>query len=74
LYRRVWLHAGYAAGVEDFENFSIDRIGDFEANTASGGVRLDLPSLFRVIGTYEHQWGSGNVDMGRVTVSLHQRF
>lgn len=72
--RRVWLHAGYAAGVEDFENFSIDRIGDFRADTASGGVRLDLPSLFTVIGTYEHQWRSGNVDMGRVTVSLHQRF
>lgn len=74
LYPRVWLHTGYAAGVEDFDNFSIDRIGDFRANTVAGGVRIELPTLTSVIGNYEHQWRSGDIDMGRVTVSLQQRF
>ena len=74
LYSRMWVHTGYAAGVEDFENFSIDRIGNFHANTVLGGVRFDLPTLTTVIGNYEHLWRSGNVDMGRVTVSLQQRF
>ena len=71
---RVWLHAGYAAGVEDFENFSIDRIGDFRANAFSGGARIDLPTLTSVLAGYEHQWRSGDVNMGRVTFSLQQRF
>lgn len=74
LYPRVSLQAGYAAGVEEFENFSIDRIGDFRANTASGGVRIDLATLTTLIGHYEHQWRKGGVDMGRLTVSLAQRF
>ena len=74
LYPRVSLQAGYAAGVEEFENFSIDRIGDFRANAASGGVRIDLATLTTLIGHYEHQWRKGGVDMGRLTVSLAQRF
>ncbi len=74
LRNRVWLHAGYAAGVEDFENFSIDRIGDFRANAASGGVRVDLSTLTTIRAGYEHQWRRGNVNMGRVTLSLVQAF
>ena len=74
LYRRVWVQTGYAAGVEDFENFSIDRIGDFRANTVSGGVRLDLPTLTSLITTYERQWRQRNIALGRVTLSLQQRF
>ena len=74
LYPRLWIAAGYAAGVEDFETFSIDKIGDFRANTFSGGVRFDMPSLTSLIGSYEHQWRERGVRMGRVTVSLAQRF
>ena len=74
LRNRVWLHAGYAAGVEDFENFSIDRIGDFRANALSGGARIDLATLTSILAGYEHQWRSGSVSMGRVTLSLQQRF
>lgn len=74
LRNRVWLHAGYAAGVEDFENFSVDRIGDFRANALSGGARIDLPTLTSILAGYEHQWRSGSVSMGRVTLSLQQRF
>ena len=72
--RRVWLNAGYARGTENFDTLSPDRIGAFRANTASGGVRLDLPSLTSVQGLYEHQWRPRDVEMRRFTVSLLQRF
>lgn len=74
LYPRLWITAGYAGGVEDFENFSIDRIGDFRANGASGGLRYDLPTLTSLVGMYEHQWRSGGVEMRRLTVAIAQRF
>ena len=74
LYPRLWVTAGYAGGVEDFETFSIDKIGDFRANTLSGGVRFDLPSLTTLVGSYEHQWRERGLSVGRVTVSLAQRF
>jgi len=70
---RVWLQAGYAAGVEDFENYSIDRVGDFRANTASGGFRIDLPTLTGIVGNYERQWRTG-ANMNRFSLSLQQRF
>ncbi len=71
---RLTASLGYAAGVEDFENFSIDRIGDFRANSLSGGVRLDLPTLTSIRAGYEHQWRSGDTSMGRVTLALQQSF
>jgi YaiO family outer membrane protein len=74
LYPRVWVQAGYAAGVEDFDTFTIDRIGDFRANTVSAGVRVHLPTLTHVIGTYEYQAQQSSVHMSRVTLSLAQRF
>ena len=74
LHPRVWLHTAYAAGVEDFDNLSIDRIGDFRANTVAGGARIDLPTLTSVIANYERQWRRGNIDVARVTLSLQQRF
>ena len=71
---RVWLQAGYAAGVEDFENFSIDRVGDFRANTGSGGVRIDLPTLTSIVGNFERQQRRGDVNMNRFSLTLQQRF
>ena len=71
---RIGLHLGYAAGVDDFENYSIDRIGDFRANAVSGGVRLELPTLTAIVAGYQHQWRRVNVSMGRVTLSLQQAF
>ena len=71
---RVWLNAGYAYGTEDFDTLSPDRVGDFRAHTASGGIRIDLPSLTSILGGYEHQWRPDSVRMGRVTVSLQQGF
>jgi YaiO family outer membrane protein len=74
VYPRVSIQAGYAAGVEDFENFSIDRIGDFRANTFSGGLRVDLPTLTALVGRYEYQRQRDSRNMGRVTVSFLQSF
>ena len=72
---RVWLQGAYAAGVEDFENFSIDRVGDFRAQTLSGGIRFNLPLLTAIVANYERQfWRSDDVNVGRVTLSLLQRF
>ena len=71
---RAWLDAGYAYGTEDFETLSPDRVGDFRAHTASGGIRIDLPSLTSIHGTYEHQWRPNSVRMGRFSVSLQQGF
>ena len=74
LFPRISVHASYAAGVEDFDTFAIDRIGDFRANTAAGGVQLTLPTLTSVNGVYEHQTRRGGINMNRVTVFLAQRF
>ena len=74
VYSWLSIQAGYAAGVEDFENVSIDRIGIFRANTASGGLRIYLPTMTAVVAQYEHQWQRRNRNLGRVTVSLLQNF
>ena len=71
---RMWLLVSYAHGVEDYENFSIDRIGDFQANSIGGGVRFDLQSLTAILARYEYQWRSEDVNMGRVTVAIQQAF
>jgi Tfp pilus assembly protein PilF len=73
---RLSIQAGYASGVEDFDRFSIDRIGDFRANTFSGGVRVYLPSMTAIVAQYDFEMRSrgGNRDMGRATVSLMQTF
>jgi Tfp pilus assembly protein PilF len=72
--RRVWARAGYVRGVENFDNLSVDRIGDFKAHTANVGVQFLLPSLTSIVGGYDYQWRDDNVKMGRVTVSLVQAF
>lgn len=74
LHPRVWAMLGYSRGVENFDNFSVDRVGEFDADTGSIAVRIDLPTLSSVIGGYEHQWRDAGVQMGRFTLSFAQRF
>jgi YaiO family outer membrane protein len=74
LYPRLSITGGYKGGVDDFENFSIDRIGDFRANAFSVGARYELPSLTSLVGSYEHQRRERGVTMNRVTVALTQSF
>ena len=71
---RLWVNAGATRGTENFETLSPDRLGSFQANTVSGGARLDLPSLTSILGQYEHQWRVDGVRMNRLTLSLVQRF
>ena len=71
---RVWARGGYVRGVENFETFSIDRIGDFRANTANAAVQILLPSLTSIIGSYDYQWRQNGVRMGRINVALVQAF
>jgi YaiO family outer membrane protein len=71
---RVWTLAGYTAGTNDFDTLSPDQTGDFRANALSGGLRLDLPSLTSLVGTYEHQWRQNRIRMHRLNISLQQRF
>ena len=73
-YPRVWLNAGYARGVESFDTFSTDRLGEFRGNTVSGGVRIHLPTLTSILGVYEFQSREQDINMSRVTISLAQRF
>jgi Tfp pilus assembly protein PilF len=71
---RIWARGGYVRGVENFENFSIDRIGDFRANTANASVQILLPSLTSIVGSYDYQWRENGVRMGRINVGLVQAF
>jgi Tfp pilus assembly protein PilF len=71
---RIWARGGYVRGVENFDNFSIDRAGEFKANTASGAVQILLPSLTSIVGSYDYQWRKDDVRMGRASVSLVQAF
>jgi Tfp pilus assembly protein PilF len=74
IHSRVWVQGGYARGVENFDNFSTDRIGDFRANTGSVGVQVVLPSLTSIVGVYDHQRRPNGVKMNRLNVLLVQSF
>src|ERR1043166_1443624 len=71
---RIWVRAGYIHGTENFEQFSIDHIGDFRANTVDGRVQFLLPSRTSIVGSYDYQWRDGGIRMGRVNVALVQAF
>ncbi|HEV8262169.1 MAG TPA: YaiO family outer membrane beta-barrel protein [Burkholderiales bacterium] len=73
--RRTALDVGYARGVENFENFSIDQIGGFTANTITIGPRFQLPNLMSISGAYQRQWRSDSLgDMNRFVVAVGRRF
>lgn len=71
---RAWVGVAWAGGVESFDTLSVDRLGDFNANTVRGDVRFDLKSLTSIAGAYEYQWREGDLRMMRVTFGLVQRF
>lgn len=71
---RAWVSLAYARNNESFDTLSVDRVGGFHADTASGGLRYELPSLTSLSGTYEYQWRRGGIEMSRVRISIAQRF
>jgi YaiO family outer membrane protein len=74
IHPRLWLEAGYAGGIEDFDRVTVDRLGEFGANTVSGTARLDLRSLTTIVGSYEYQQIEDRTEMGRLTLRFIQRF
>jgi hypothetical protein len=74
-WRRVWLDASYAYGIESFEQLTADRIGSLGGSTVAGGVRVALPSLTLFTTSWEHTWRSNHAtSIDRVTVSVLQSF
>jgi YaiO family outer membrane protein len=71
---RVWANLGYARNNESFDTLSADRLGQFRADTALGGLRLDFTSLTSLSGQYEYQWRPENIQMGRFRLFISQRF
>lgn len=71
---RIWARGGYVRGVENFDNFSLDRAGEFRANTATAALQILLPSLTSIVGSYDYQWRADDVRMGRASIALVQAF
>ena len=70
--RRVALLGSYAYGIESFEDLTADRLSALGSTTVAGGLRIDVPSLTRIVTTWEHQFRSNNTSVDRVTISLIQ--
>jgi YaiO family outer membrane protein len=71
---RISARGGYVRGIENFESFSIDRAGEFRANTATAALQILLPSLTSIVGSYDYQWRADEVRMGRASIALVQAF
>jgi len=72
--RRVDTTLTYAYGIESFEDLTADRIANLAAHTVAGSVRVRMPSLTTLAGTWEHQWRANDTVIDRVTVLFVQRF
>lgn len=70
---RLAVNLGFARGVDDFDNLSIDRVGKFVATTGSAGVRYELRQM-SVTGTFEYQRPHAGRSMQRATVTLTRGF
>ena len=82
---RIWVRGGYVRGVDNFDLFTIDQVGEFRAKTATVGVQLLLPSLTSIVANYDNQWRNDGVTlittpsipdkrMWRINVGLVQAF
>jgi YaiO family outer membrane protein len=73
-WRRVWLAGSYAHGAESFDVLTADRVGSFDADTVSAGVRILTPSLLTLHSTWEHQWRSDGQTIDRFTCAVVRHF
>jgi hypothetical protein len=71
---RVWLRGMYSSGVENFDNFSTDRIGAFHANTGTAAVEVRFRTLTNLVGSYDYQRRQNGVTMNRFNFALVQSF
>jgi YaiO family outer membrane protein len=73
-WRRVEVHLAYAYGIESFEDLTADRLRALGAKTIAAGLRIRVPSLTSVTGTWEHQKRSNDSTIDRLTLSIVQSF
>jgi YaiO family outer membrane protein len=73
-WRRVGVNVAYAYGIESFEDLTADRLQALGATTIAAGLRIRVPSLTSVAGTWEHQWRSNDTKIDRLTLSIVQSF
>jgi tetratricopeptide (TPR) repeat protein len=71
---RIWLRGMYSRGVENFDNFSSDRIGDFHANTGTAAIEVRFKTLTSLVGNYDYQKRQDGITMSRFNVALVQSF
>jgi Tfp pilus assembly protein PilF len=71
---RVWLHGMYTYGVQDFNNFTSDYIGAFQANTGTAAVEFRFPTLTNLVGRYDYQNRRNGLKMNRFNIALVQSF
>jgi tetratricopeptide (TPR) repeat protein len=71
---RFWVRGGYVYGVDNFDLFTVDQIGKFQANTVLGQAQYIFPSLTSIVGTVSHQTREGGIHMNRFTFGLTQAF
>jgi len=69
---RAAIQISYAYGIESFEDLTADRVGALGATTLSTGLRIDVPSLTRITGAWEHQWRTNGSGIDRLSVALVQ--
>src|SRR5581483_327185 len=62
---RIWVRGGYVHGVDNFDLYTVDQIGTFNANTVLGQAQYVFPSLTSIVGTVSHQSREGGVHMTR---------
>ncbi len=70
---RTWGEVSYARGNESFETLSIDRIGQFRADTLGAGLRIDRASLssFQLSAEYQQ---TRDASLLRLMAGVTQRF
>jgi YaiO family outer membrane protein len=73
-WRRVDVQVAYAYGIESFEELTSDRLQTLGAKTIAAGLRVRVPSLTFVAGTWEHQKRSNDSTIDRFTLSIVQSF
>jgi Tfp pilus assembly protein PilF len=71
---RFWVRGGYVHGVDNFDLFTVDQIGKFQANTVLGQAQYIFPSLTSIVGTVSHQTREGGIHMNRFMFGLTQAF
>jgi len=73
-WRRVAVNVAYAYGIESFEDLTADRLGSLDSKTIATGLRMRVPSITAVAGTWEHQRRSNQTTIDRLTLSIVQSF